>query len=106
MKNQTMIEEVKKRLVQAYNPMIIYLFGSYAWGHPNEDSDLDLLVVIEKYEKDYYHTLIDGHRALMDLDLAKDILVLDKAKFEEYGDDERRFYYTIKRKGKIIYARA
>ncbi len=38
------IDEVKNRLVNTYNPIAIYLFGSYAWGIPTEDSDLDLLI--------------------------------------------------------------
>jgi len=41
--SQETIEEVKNRLVKTYDPISIYLFGSYAWGHPTEDSDLDLL---------------------------------------------------------------
>lgn len=45
--NKETIEEVKNRLVKTYNPIAIYLFGSYAWGSPTEDSDLDLLVIIE-----------------------------------------------------------
>jgi len=27
----------------------IYLFGSYAYGNPNEDSDIDLCVVVVEY---------------------------------------------------------
>jgi uncharacterized protein len=100
------IEEVKKRLVKAYNPLEIYLFGSYVWGHPDEDSDLDVLVIIEKYDKDHYHTLVDGHRALMDMDLAKDILVVSKEEFVQYSADIKKLYYKIKHEGKKIYARA
>lgn len=103
---QCMIEEVKQRLIKTYNPLAIYLFGSYAWGRPNEESDLDLLVVIEKYSKDHYHTVVEGHKALMDLDLAKDLFVLDREEFEEYSTDKREFFYEIKKRGKILYAKA
>ena len=41
------IQEVTNRLVEAYQPIAIYLFGSYAWGEPNEDSDIDLMVVVD-----------------------------------------------------------
>jgi predicted nucleotidyltransferase len=37
------IEEVKNRLIKAYNPLEIYIFGSYAWGHPDDESDLGSL---------------------------------------------------------------
>ena len=38
------IDTVVKRLVKAYDPLEIYLFGSYAWENP-EESDLDLSVL-------------------------------------------------------------
>ena len=50
------IETVKERLIKTYNPKTIYLFGSYAWGTPDEDSDLDLLVVIESSEFQLFAT--------------------------------------------------
>ena len=42
--SQDKIQEATRRLVEAYNPVAIYLFGSYAWGVPTEDSDLDFMV--------------------------------------------------------------
>lgn len=36
-----------RRLVAALNPEKIILFGSYAYGQPGPDSDVDLLVVME-----------------------------------------------------------
>jgi predicted nucleotidyltransferase len=37
------IEVVINRLAEVYKPREIYLFGSYAWGQPGQQSDLDLL---------------------------------------------------------------
>ncbi|WP_211320167.1 nucleotidyltransferase domain-containing protein [Hymenobacter nivis] len=34
-----------RRIVEGYAPDRIILFGSYAYGEPTEDSDLDLLVI-------------------------------------------------------------
>ena len=45
MVTQEQIEEVKNRLVANYQPNKIILFGSYARGDANEDSDLDIIVV-------------------------------------------------------------
>ena len=42
------IEEVKNRLVKTYDPLAIYLFGSYAWGTPTEESDLDLVIIVDQ----------------------------------------------------------
>lgn len=39
------IQGIVRRIVEGYQPDRIILFGSYAYGEPTEDSDLDLLVV-------------------------------------------------------------
>ena len=38
------IQQLKESLIEL-NPFLIMLFGSYAWGTPHKDSDIDLLVV-------------------------------------------------------------
>jgi predicted nucleotidyltransferase len=104
--NQATIEEVKKRLIKTYDPIAIYLFGSYAWGKPDEDSDLDLLIVIEDFKKDWYHDTIQGNKALYDLKIPKDLLLYTKKQFNEASQDKASFCYKIVKKGKRIYARA
>lgn len=39
------IQAIVRRIVEGYQPDRIILFGSYAYGTPTEDSDLDLLVI-------------------------------------------------------------
>jgi hypothetical protein len=38
--------EVLRRLVEAYQPIQVYLFGSHARGEAGPDSDYDLLLVV------------------------------------------------------------
>ncbi len=40
------IREFSKAVAQKFRPQKIILFGSYAYGKPTEDSDVDLLVVM------------------------------------------------------------
>lgn len=40
------IKEVGRRIADEYHPERILLFGSYAWGAPTPDSDVDLLVIL------------------------------------------------------------
>ncbi len=40
------LAELVRRLVEAYEPERIYLFGSHARGDAGADSDYDLLVVV------------------------------------------------------------
>lgn len=40
------IEEITRRIVTNFNPIKIILFGSYAYGEPKPESDIDILVVM------------------------------------------------------------
>lgn len=104
--SKDVIEEVKNRLIKAYNPVAIYLFGSYAWGIPTEDSDLDLLVVIDTSNKKSYDRPRAGQRALFGLNISKDIIVYTKDEFEKNSKEITTLCYKIKNDGKLIYARA
>ncbi len=100
------MEEVKKRLIQTYNPIEIYIFGSHARGTADEESDLDLLVVVDECDpKDRFKAMSEGHRALFGLDISKDIIVLSKDEFDIASTNPQRIFYRIKQEGKQIYAR-
>ena len=43
---QAELEKLKELIINAIHVEQIYLFGSYAYGTPHKDSDLDLYVVI------------------------------------------------------------
>jgi len=100
------IEEVKNRLVKIYNPVAIYLFGSYAWGMPTDDSDLDLLIVVDKSDEKSYKRPIPGYEVLRGLDISKDIIVHTKEVFDRRSNEITTLEYKIKRDGKVLYARA
>ena len=40
------IQQLSDEIARKYHPDKIILFGSYAYGNPTEDSDVDLLVVL------------------------------------------------------------
>ncbi len=48
--DRDLIERVRDRIVEAFDPEVIYLFGSAARGEQREGSDLDLLVVMDLSE--------------------------------------------------------
>lgn len=41
------IQRIVQQIVEHFHPQKVILFGSYARGTPTEDSDVDLLVVME-----------------------------------------------------------
>ena len=46
MTTQKQIKDFGRRLAQEFKPRKVVLFGSYAYGHPKPDSDVDVLVVM------------------------------------------------------------
>ena len=42
------IETYAKDVARQFRPLKVVLFGSYAYGNPTEDSDVDLMVVMPK----------------------------------------------------------
>ncbi len=47
---EQIIRPIIRRIIEGYNPQKIVLFGSLAWGEPDEDSDIDLLILKETEE--------------------------------------------------------
>ncbi len=39
------IEEILDQIITHYTPQKVILFGSYAYGQPDEESDIDLLII-------------------------------------------------------------
>lgn len=100
------INQIKNTLIAVYNPLKIYLFGSYAWGKPTKESDLDLLVVVSKSTKRSYERAVKGYRALRDMTISKDILVLTKKEFDDLSQDVTTLCYKAKCDGKLLYAKS
>jgi len=97
--DDTLLETVKSRLAKAYEPVSIYIFGSYAWGTPTQESDLDLVVVLKESAEKPYARSIKGMRALRGLGIAKDILVYTQEEFKTLSQDMSSLLYKVKHQG-------
>lgn len=97
------IDTLKDILVKTYHPSAIYLYGSHAWGKANEESDLDVLVVVDQSKEKPYRRSVRGVRALRGLKINEDIIVHTKQEFEELSQDVSTLCHKIKREGTILY---
>ncbi|MEK7249287.1 MAG: nucleotidyltransferase domain-containing protein [Bacteroidota bacterium] len=98
------IEAVAKRIAEKFPVEKILLFGSYAYGEPEEGSDVDLLVVMETDKRPIQHTL-DITRSLSPLRFSVDIIVRSEKEIQRrisQGDWMLRDAYE---KGRLLYAR-
>jgi uncharacterized protein len=99
---QKTIQEVIRRLIKAYDPLEIYLYGKYAWGTPDEEDDLNLLLIIESSDKKVYQRGDLAFDALLSLKIPKNISVFTKQEFDKNCQDVTSLTYEVKNKGKKI----
>ncbi len=58
-----LLQEITHRLVDEFQPEQIILFGSHAWGKPDKDSDLDLLVIVSQSDLPPTRRAMHAHRS-------------------------------------------
>ena len=99
---EELIREIKDRIVTTVHPDKIIIFGSYAYGTPTKDSDLDLLVIMPSVEP--MHKRVTRIRKLVrDFNIPKDIIVYTPEEVEKWKDASAAFITSIMKKGKVIY---
>ena len=96
------LQEIIRRIVHATNPAKIILFGSYAYGTPHADSDIDILVIMET-DQPRHKRPVTINRALAGLLIPKDILVYTPAEIDEWKDVPLAFITQVLKKGVVVY---
>lgn len=98
------INAVARRIVEHFNPEKIILFGSYAYGKPTIDSDVDLLVVMESNEhRAWRATRI--LRGLLDVPFPMDVLVRTPQEVVSRLSVGDYFLREIVQQGQVLYER-
>jgi predicted nucleotidyltransferase len=109
MKNYDYIDRLVDALKQS-DPYKIILFGSYAEGTANENSDIDMVVILDNndvaknYEermqkKLYINRLVRN----INYEIALDILVYSKEEYKIIKNYGNYFIDEIEKTGKILY---
>ncbi len=98
------ITDIARKIAESLNPEKIILFGSYAWGKPDKDSDLDLFVIMESTERPIKRAA-SIRRLLMDGYVPMDILVRTPEELRDRINIGDPFIKKILRDGQVIYAR-
>ncbi|NBC13082.1 MAG: nucleotidyltransferase domain-containing protein [Gammaproteobacteria bacterium] len=96
------IDRAVERLVEAAQPSRILLFGSYARGDADDDSDLDLLV-IEDDVADRAAEMVRLRRALRPLRIPVDVLVHSSADVERFRHQPGSILYWALREGRVLH---
>jgi predicted nucleotidyltransferase len=101
--DQKLLDEVTNRLANELHPEAIWLFGSHAWGTPNEGSDLDLFVVVPESSESPVERMRRAHRCLRGLGLAKDVLVKTRQEFDRSRALPSTLDYLVFHRGRKVY---
>jgi predicted nucleotidyltransferase len=89
-------------IAAAFQPQRIILFGSYAYGEPTVDSDVDVMVVMPKSKRMGRRPSL-RIREQIPADFPVDILVRDPAFVAERLREGDTFLQQIAEKGRVMY---
>ena len=110
--NSKYIPEIINQLKQV-DPYKVILFGSYARGAALEDSDIDLVVVLDSVEiaKNYEEKMrnkLKVRRSIYELSkkIAIDLVIYTRAEYDIVSNIENSFFREIGNTGKTLYEKA
>ncbi len=96
------INEVVERIALNINPDKIILFGSYAEGNPDDDSDLDILVV-KDMDIPRYKRSREIRKYLRGIKVPIDLLVYSQDEIDEWKNNKHAFINKALKNGKVLY---
>ena len=95
------LQAVVEQIVNGFHPEKVILFGSHAYGVPSEDSDLDLLVVMEAGGRPLRAAAAIA--AAVDHPVPLDILVFEPRQLEKAIEDGFSFATEVATRGIVVY---
>lgn len=97
------LAEIVRRLVEAYSPERIYLFGSVARGEAGPDSDYDLMMIVPDDAPPERLRSRLAYRALRGTGTAADVVVWPRSSFERRANVVASLPATVSREGVLVY---
>lgn len=96
------MKEAVARLREALHPTRIVLFGSYAYGRPTKDSDIDLLVVAPS-KKRPAERVKEANQVLADRNMPIDVVVLTSEEIKKRRKGFDPFLEEVFSRGRVLY---
>jgi hypothetical protein len=93
-----------QKLVEAFRPERIYVFGSHARGTPGPNSDIDVLVVVADTAEPSYRLAQRGYGVLRPYRLPIELVFITRGDFERRLPALASLPATAVREGRLLYA--
>lgn len=99
------LDRIVRGLVAAYDPLRVYLFGSFSWGVPHWNSDLDFCCIVRTDEEAEDH---DKGDEVFDSFTSHytDFYLCSKSQFEKYLSNPATMEHRIFHEANVLYATA
>jgi predicted nucleotidyltransferase len=94
------IRRLAGQIAERFDPRRIILFGSHARGEATADSDVDLMVVVDRGSS---HDLGLSIRRQIECDFALDLLVVDVKRLRTHLAEGDFFLEEVVETGKVLY---
>ncbi|ASC73092.1 hypothetical protein XM38_040540 [Halomicronema hongdechloris C2206] len=101
--SQDILDDIVVRLVKRCQPEKIILFGSYAYGSPTDDSDLDLLIVVSESDEPQYRRAQKAYGAMWGVKLPTELLVLTRDEVEASAQVKSSLVHQALHHGSVLY---
>lgn len=103
LQDDPLLGKIVERLVEAYQPLRIYLFGSTARNEALPDSDYDLLVIVPDRVPSFRQKSRPAYQVLWDIGRSGDIIVLSRSSFDSRIHLAASLPSIVMREGKLLY---
>ena len=98
------IDELKNSFVEDLMPQRIYLFGSFAEGKQDADSDFDFYIIVDNSEKDMLGLTAKDYKAIRHKQKRSvDIIVNTEETFENRKTRQLSVENEVAKKGVLVY---
>jgi uncharacterized protein len=97
------LTEITRRLFATYQSEQVVLFGSHAWGTHDEDSDVDLLVVLAESDEPAYRRATAGYRSLFGLGVPCDVWLRAREEVLREAPLSTMLTHKILREGRVLH---